>query len=274
LLNESTQRFNHVAQEQQKSILQQSSSLHQVAVTSEEFVAVAKNISENVTAVERSMADSLVSCKSGTKTLQGALQDMEVMKLQVEDLVNSIQALEKYNRQIAGVAELISEITDQLNLLALNAQIEAAGADLHGKRFSIVAQEVKRLSDTSKDSTSHIQKIIKRILGDISLLVESAQKSLQATRQSLQDMSKVADDINNIHEEIYRTHGLAEEIKMSAHQQTSAQEELSKAIAEVDSVTFQNAENISQEVGEAINNLSDLAQYLTLILETTVLKSQ
>ena len=274
LLNESIKRFNQIAQEQQNSILQQSSSLHQVAVTSEEFMAVARNISGNVSSLEQSMAHSRERCKSGSNTLQGALKDMEKMRLQVESLVASIQGLEKYNRQIAGVAELISKITDQLNLLALNAQIEAAGTHLHGKRFAVVAREVKRLSDTSKDSTANIQKIIGKVLGDIGYLTDSAQNTLQATRQSLLDMNKVAEDIKNIHQEIHRIHDMTQDIKTSIHQQTAAQEELSKSIAELDSLTFQNSENISKEVREAINNLSDLAQYLTLILETTVLKSQ
>ncbi|UCD83222.1 MAG: hypothetical protein JSU92_07810 [Deltaproteobacteria bacterium] len=272
-LNESTRHFNEVAREQKGGILQQSSALHQVTATSEEFVVTARAISENAGSVEQSAVQSLLSCQKEKESLEEAMQDMEALGRQVNSLVDDIRGLESHNRQIAGIVEIISEITDQLNLLALNARIEAAGAGAYGRRFSVVAQEVKRLAGTSKDSTAHIQEIIKQVLKDINRLVESAQRGLKATMRSLENMNKVAEDIQRIHDKINITHAMAQEIKVATHQQTTAQQELAHSLAEVDSLATENANSITKQVEFAITRLSDLAQYLTLILESTVLKS-
>ncbi len=272
-LNESTRKFNEVAREQKGGILQQSAALHQMTATSEEFVATARAISESAGSVEQSAVQSLLSCQKEKETLEDAMKDMEALGQQVDSLVADIREMESHNRQISGIVEIISEITDQLNLLALNARIEAAGAGPYGRRFSVVAQEVKRLAGTSKDSTIHIQEIIKKILKDISGLVKSAQKGLEATSRSLENMNKATQDIHRIHEEVVLTHAMAQEIKVATHQQTSAQQELAQSLAEVDSLATESASSMAEQVEGAITRLSDLAQYLTLILESTVLKS-
>lgn len=198
---------------------------------------------------------------------------MDIASGQVESLVENIRELEAHNRQISGIASIINEITDQLNLMALNAQIEAAGAGAYGRRFSVVAEEVKRLADNSRTSTASIQKIIKNVLGNVSALVDSAQLSLDATRRSLENMNAVGADLAAIDGEISRTHVLTREIKVSTHQQSTAQQELTQALAEVDSVTFSNAEKMTRQVEGAVTDLSDIAQYLTMTLETIIPKT-
>jgi len=271
-LNESIRQFNDVAQDQKRGIIQQSSALHQVATTSKEFVITSKTIFESTGSVENAATQSLSCCQKGEETLENVKKDMGALTEQVKSLVEDIHELGTHNQQIAGIVEIISEITDQLNLLALNAQIEAVGVGVAGKRFGVVAQEVKHLADTSKKATTRIQKTIRKIIEHIDKLVQDAQKSLEATSRSLEHMNEVANDIRLIHEQVDRTHILSQEIKVSTHQQSSAQEQLSEAIDEVDSLTIQNAETITEQVGKAITQLSDMAQYLSLILEETVLK--
>jgi len=205
--------------------------------------------------------------------LENAKHDIEELGGQVSELVNNIQQLGEHNEQISGIVEIISEVTDRLNLLALNAQIEAAGAGPYGKRFSVIAREVKHLADTSKKSTGHIQEIITTILKDIKHLVDSAQKGMKKTSRTMEHMGEVVNGIKSIHDEIARTHMMAQEIKVSTHQQTLAQKQLAQTIAEVDSIASKNSDLLNEQVENAITNLSDLAQYLTLILESTILRS-
>lgn len=273
-LNESIKKFNDVSQDQKKTIIQQSSSLHEIAVTSEEIVATSKSISENAGGVEQSALQSLSSCRKGNETLDTAMLEMQSLGGQVKNLVEDIHSLGEQNRHISEIAEVIIEITDQLNLLALNAQIEAVGAGVHGKRFSVVAQEVKRLADNSKNATARIQKNIKKILKDIDHLVDEAQKGLDATNKSIQRINDVANDIGNINEQVNHTHALSQEIKIQTNQQTSAQNQLAQSISEMDKMANESAVSISEQVTTAVMRLSDLAQFLTLILESTVLKTK
>ena len=81
---------------------------------------------------------------------------MARLKKQVQSIAESMLRLGENSQQIGGIVEIIDEISDQTNLLSLNAAIEAAGAGEAGKRFAIVAQEVKRLAERTVDATRQI----------------------------------------------------------------------------------------------------------------------
>lgn len=262
-------QLNKIIEEQKSVLNYQTTSIRQIAVTSEEVSASARTISKNTDELEQYAHKSISACERGKKALEDTMEDMKATSARVHHLVKNIREIEANNRLISEIAEIIHEITSQLNLLALNAQIEAAAAGPYGRRFAIVAQEVKRLSNISKESSLRIQDTVNIILDNVSHLVNSAQECLKATASSLENMTKANTDIQKIHEEISQTYSLTREIKISTHQQSIAQQELAHSLTEVDSATYQNIQNISSQIENAVNNLSDLAQYFSILLETS-----
>jgi methyl-accepting chemotaxis protein len=164
-------QLNKIIEEQKSVLNYQTTSIRQIAVTSEEVSASARTISKNTDELEQYAHKSISACERGKKALEDTMEDMKATSARVHHLVKNIREIEANNRLISEIAEIIHEITSQLSLLALNAQIEAAGAGPYGRRFAIVAQEVKRLSNISKESSLRIQDTVNIILDNVSHLV-------------------------------------------------------------------------------------------------------
>lgn len=270
-INDSTREFNKVSRTQKEWIVEQSSAIHELAVSSEEFVASAKKISENAADVGKAADASLARCKQGAEVLAVAAGDMETLHKKVRDIAGEIEELGQSVRKISGALEIIVELTDQLELLSLNAQLEAAGAGEHGRRFGVVAVEVQRLSDLSREATGGIADIIGAILADTEKSVASARQGRESTVAAMERMKEVVKEIGGINAEVKRTNVLANEIQMATRQQTTAQEDHLQTILDLDMQVQKNADHITGQVEAAVTQMSDLAQYLTLILESTIL---
>lgn len=178
-----------------------------------------------------------------------------------------INASHKPNREIAGIAELIGEIAHQINLISLNAQIEAAGAGPYGRRFAVVAETIKKLADSTTEATAQIQPIVAQMLGQIQGLVQAAEQSLAANMQVLYRMQEIVHEIRLVEDRVAQTHSLAQEIKISAKEQASAQQQLAQSLTELDSLSLHNAESMARQIENSITRITDLAQYITLLLD-------
>jgi len=106
----------------------------------------------------------------------------------------------------------------------------------------------------------------------IGILVESAKESMRATERSMVNISEVMVDIQNIHEEVASTHSKARQIKISTNQQTSAEQQLAQTLDDLDGVAVKNADMITNQLNASVTKLSDLAQYMTIVLESSFLK--
>ena len=124
---------------------------------------------------------------NGMQAVDDAIGGMGQLKEQVQSIAEAMLDLGENSQKIGGIVDIIDEISDQTNLLALNAAIEAAGAGEAGKRFSIVANEVKRLAERTVDAT-----------GQIKALIEEIQKATNSTIMLTEEGTKGVDSASNL----------------------------------------------------------------------------
>jgi len=255
-----------ISAQQASGATQQASAVQEVTTTSEEIAITAKMITANARSVETVADDTTHNCNAGRGDVANAIEGMSQVRSQVQGIARSMLELGDNSQKIGGIVEIIDEISDQTNLLALNAAIEAAGAGEAGKRFAIVAQEVKRLADRTVDATRQINGLIgeiQRATNNTIMVTEEGTKAVDAAA-SLVD--KVQLSFSSIMHTVQETSRTAKEITLSTQQQTSACEQMAETMSEVRDVAQQVAMS-ANETERAIAEILELAERLKEITE-------
>ena len=265
-LSTSANQLMAISAQQAAGANEQASAVQEATTTAAEIAATARQVSDNALRVEELAVQTGAAGGEGMEAVQSAVLGMQELKDQVQAIAEAMLELGENSQKIGGIVELIDEISDQTNLLALNAAIEAAGAGEAGKRFTIVANEVKRLAQRTVAAT-----------GQIKTLVESSQ---QATRETTRLsgagnqgvdaasalVTRIAEKLTRILAMVEQTTTAAREIKLSTQQQTSASDQMAETITEVRDVATQVAAS-ADEMSLAISDLTALAEQLRNTLE-------
>ncbi|WP_136512993.1 methyl-accepting chemotaxis protein [Geomonas edaphica] len=255
-----------ISAQQASGSTQQASAVQEVTTTSEEIAITAKMITANSKSVETVAEDTTKNCNGGREDVVNAIDGMGQVRSQVQSIAKSMLELGENSQKIGGIVEIIDEISDQTNLLALNAAIEAAGAGEAGKRFAIVAQEVKRLADRTVEATRQIKGLIseiQRATNNTIMVTEEGTKAVDAASHLVDKVQYSFATIQATAQETVRT---AKEITLSTQQQTSACEQMAETMSEVRDVAQQVALS-AHETERAIAEILELAQRLKEITE-------
>lgn len=265
-LSSSGSEIMAISAQQSAGATQQASAVQQAMTTAEEIAVTARQVAQNAIQVEAQAENANTAGNSSSIAVENALQGMGTLKVQIMTVAEAMVGLGQNSQQIGGIVNIIDEISAQTNLLSLNAAIEAAGAGEAGKRFSIVANEVKRLAERTAEATKQIKTLIEQIqraTNTTIILTEEGTKGVDAANLLV---ARVADELQEILGLIKETTSAAREIKYSTQQQTSASEELASTIVEVRDVAAQVASS-AQETSQAIVELTSLAERLKEMME-------
>jgi methyl-accepting chemotaxis protein len=255
-----------ISAQQASGSSQQASAVQEVTTTSEEIAITAKMITANAKSVESVAEDTARNCAGGSGDVANSIEGMSQVRSQVQIIAQSMLQLGDNSQKIGGIIEIIDEISDQTNLLALNAAIEAAGAGEAGKRFAIVAQEVKRLADRTVDATRQIKGLIgeiQRATNNTIMVTEEGTKAVDAASFLVDKVQHSFDSLMGTAQETSRT---AKEIALSTQQQTSACEQMAETMSEVRDVA-QHVALSATETERAIAEILELAERLKEITE-------
>jgi len=265
-LSSSANEMTAISAQQSSGAAEQAAAVQQVTTTSEEIAITAKQITDNARSVEALAAATNESCTDGTGDMTNATEGMARLRSQVQSIAASMLKLGDNSQKIGGIVEIIDEISDQTNLLALNAAIEAAGAGEAGKRFAIVAQEVKRLAERTVDATRQIKGLIEEIqkaTNSTIMVTEEGTKAVDAAAGLVDKINLSFTSIIGMVEETARS---AKEISLSTQQQTSACEQMAETMGEVRDVARQVAGS-ARETERAISEIMGLSENLKALVE-------
>ena len=265
-LSSSANEMMAISAQQSSGATEQASAVQQVTTTSEEIAITAKHVTDNARSVEAMAEETSRNCTAGTGDVTNAINGMERLKSQVQSIAESMLQLGENSQKIGGIVEIIDEISDQTNLLALNAAIEAAGAGEAGKRFAIVAQEVKRLAERTVDATRQIKGLIEEIQKATTSTIMVTEEGTKAVDKASALVDKVHDSFNSILGMVEETSRTAKEITLSTQQQTSACEQMAETMTEVRDVAQQVA-NSARETEKAIGEIMELTESLKVLME-------
>ncbi|MEA3192743.1 MAG: twitching motility protein PilJ [Betaproteobacteria bacterium] len=162
---------------------------------------------------------SLTAAGKGAGAVQNAIKGMNDIREQIQETSKRIKRLGESSQEIGEIVQLISDITEQTNVLALNAAIQAASAGEAGRGFTVVAEEVQRLGERSAEATKHISAIVKSIQRDTQDAVEAMERSTQGVVQG----AKTADEAGQALHDIERVSTQLAELIGSITQATQAQ---------------------------------------------------
>jgi methyl-accepting chemotaxis protein len=269
-LSTSANELMAISAQQASGSAEQASAVQQATTTSEEIAATAKQVSENAGRVETLADNAAASSTEGQEAVSTAVGGMSRLKDQVQSIAEAMLELGENSQKIGGIIDIIDEISDQTNLLSLNAAIEAAGAGEAGKRFSVVANEVRRLADRTADATNQVKTLIVQIqqaTNSTIMLTEEGSKGVDAASSLVANISEALEKITSA---VAETTSAASEIKLMTQQQTTASEQMTETIVEVRDVAVQVAAS-SQETTQSIAELTSLAERLQDLVEEDLL---
>lgn len=268
-LSSSASEMNAIIAGQVAGSTQQAVAVQEVTTTAEEIAVTARQITANSGTVESMAASTSLSCQKGTADVGRATDGMTNLRGQVQNIAESMILLGEHSQRIGGIVEIIDEISDQTNLLALNAAIEAAGAGESGKRFAIVAQEVRRLAERTVVATRQIKGLVEAIQKSTNSTVMVTEEGLKAVDHAAHLVEDVQHSFKGIMTMVDETLRASKEIALSTQQQTSACEQLAGTMSEVRDVSLQTVTGL-RETELAIVELSNLAEQLKVLMEEEI----
>lgn len=250
----------------ESSSTEQAAAIHETTATMEELKHASAQIAENAGAVARVAEETLNSARSGRGAIAEFIQAMQQIRADGVAVSESITKLLRRVERIGTVVEVIDEIADRSDLLALNAALEGSRAGEAGKGFSIVAAEMRRLAENVLDSTKEIKNLITEIREATAAAAAAADASRQATEAGERLGSVAASAVEGILSGVQETSDAARVINLATQQQRTATEQVVASMGEIEEVTRQTTQASKQATGAAAE-LTQLAGRLSELIK-------
>ncbi|MDK9725741.1 MAG: methyl-accepting chemotaxis protein [Sterolibacteriaceae bacterium MAG5] len=205
--------------------------------------------------------------RKGSAVIHSAADEMGKIADSVESSSSIIATLEQQSNEISAVVNVIKEIADQTNLLALNAAIEAARAGEQGRGFAVVADEVRKLAERTTASTQEIAATIQQIQGGTKNAVQSMVAGVEQVRSGTELAQQAGASIVEIESEAQRVVGVVNDITNSLKEQTAASNEIARNIENIASMVEEN-NSAAARAATAAHQLEELAAGLSRSIGT------
>jgi len=257
----SSAELQSAANQQATGAREQATAMSEITTTISELLATSRQIAESAQRVAHIAGQTVSSARSGENTVEQAHESIGSIRRQVDLVVNHMLELGKKSQQIGAVLDIVSELAEQTNILAINATIEAAGAGEAGKRFAVVADEIRELADRVASSTKEIRTLIDDVRSAVNTTVMATETGSKAVDSGSRQFGDVAVAFKQIAGLVTATTEAAREIELSTKQQTSAVEQVNIAIASV-AQTTKETEVSSGQTLETVSQLASLSRDL------------
>jgi len=261
----STSQISTAINEQAAAISEQAAAVAETTSTIEEVRQAAEQTSDRTQVVSDMAANSLELANHGLQTVNKSEESMQNLKEQVRTIAETILALSEQTQQIGEIITTVNDIADQSNLLALNAAMEAARAGEAGRGFAVVAGEVRTLAELSKQATRQVSSILGEIQKAANTAVMVTEQGTKRAEDGVELAKATAETIRLIREHTQQVASSAQQIAASTRQQLSGMEQVTHAMANINTGANQSQLGIRQ-IEEAAHNLNDLATQLVNIL--------
>jgi len=262
----SSAELQSAANQQATGAKEQATAMSEITTTISELLATSRQIAESAQRVAQIAEQTAEAARLGEGTVDEAHESIGGIRRQVDLIVGHMLELGKKSQQIGAVLDIVSELAEQTNILAINATIEAAGAGEAGKRFTIVAEEIRKLADRVGGSTKEIRTLIDDVRGAVNTTVMATETGSKAVDAGSGKFGDVAAAFKRIAGSVATTMEAAREIELSTKQQTSAVEQVNVAIADVAQTTKETEASSSQTLQTA-SQLATLSKDLLRVVQ-------
>jgi methyl-accepting chemotaxis protein len=249
------------ATQNESSTSAQASSIHETTATMEELKGASHQIAENAQMVASIAEQTLSGAKTGEGAIKAFMSSMEKVRHNAIEVDDAIAKLSKRVERIGTVVEVIDEIADRSDLLALNAALEGAKAGEAGRGFSIVAAEMRRLAENVMESTKEIKNLITEIREATHAAKEASDGNKRMAGEGEKLGGHAMQSVSGILSGIQETSDAARVIHLATQQQRTATEQVVQSMGEIEEVTRQ-AQSGSKQATGAASELTKLAERL------------
>jgi methyl-accepting chemotaxis protein len=243
------------ANQQATGLREQATAMSEITTTITELLVTSRQIAESAQRVAQIAEQTVGGARSGQGTVDMAQDAINGIRRQVDQIVDYMLNLGKKSQQIGAVLDIVAELAEQTNILAINATIEAAGAGDSGKRFAVVADEIRKLADRVSGSTKEIRVLIDDVRSAVNTTVMATETGSKAVETGSEQFGEVAEGFRQIADLVATTTDAAREIELSTKQQTTAVEQVNLAIASV----AQASHETEASAGQTLQTASELA---------------
>lgn len=250
---------------QERSVLDQTNSVHETTTIIEELGGFALQSAGQADGAAGGARQALVLAEGGTQTVGRTIEGISGLRDQVTAIANQIIRLSEQTGQISTVSDLVADLANQTNMLALNAGVEAARAGEHGRGFAVVAGEIRKLADQSKKSADRINSLVHEVQAAINSTVmvtdegtKKATVGIELAEETGEVFAGIADSINQVFVN-------TQQIAQSAKQQAVTVQQVVAAMNVINLGAKETATGIIQ-VKDATKDLNKAAENLEAVV--------
>ncbi|MBN8894043.1 MAG: type IV pili methyl-accepting chemotaxis transducer N-terminal domain-containing protein [Rhodanobacter sp.] len=244
----------NAAEQQAQQITSATSAINQIVSSMD---VVSKDSAESADVAERSVKIA----SRGAEVVRETISGMDSIRDQIQETSKRIKRLGESSQEIGSIVELINDIAEQTNILALNAAIQAASAGEAGRGFAVVADEVQRLAERSTSATKRIETLVQTIQSDTNEAVNSMEQTtaeVVAGARLAEDAGSALGDIERVSHDLS---ALIQNISTAAREQSAAATDISVSMNAIQEITSQTSQGASQ-TADSIGTLAQLASDL------------
>ena len=254
-MQSSSAELQSASSQQASGSKQQATAMNEITTTISELLATSRQIAESAERVVQIAEQTGGAARAGDATVDRGQDAINGIRRQVDLIVNHMLELGKKSQQVGAVLEIVSELAEQTNILAINATIEAAGAGEAGRRFAVVADEIRKLADRVGGSTKEIRELVDDVRSAVNTTVMTTETGAKAVDAGAKQFIDVAAAFRQISELVATTTAAAKEIGLSTKQQSTAVEQVNVAATNV----AQAARETEASTGQTLQTASQLA---------------
>ncbi|MFN3077723.1 MAG: methyl-accepting chemotaxis protein, partial [Alphaproteobacteria bacterium] len=242
-----------------------SASVAEITSTMEELSASSLQISEHSGSVVEIATQAWEGSKKGAEAMELMTRKMASIHEENQNSLREIIELGRTSKEISKVMQIINAIADQTKLIAFNAALEAASAGEAGRRFGVVAAEIRRLADSVTESTDDIEGKVNQIQDTIARLVITSEKGAGGIAEGTAAAVATASHLNDLVEASHLTTSAAQQISASTQQQKIAANQVVVALREIMTASNHTAQSMVQ-LTEVSRNMAALSSELDVLV--------
>ena len=256
-----TQNMTSISKQTAEGVLTQKSEINQVATAMDKMTESVQEVARTAGETAQAAQNADEEAQAGKEIVTEAVGAINMLASEVENASEKLNSLEGDIGNIGAIVDVIRGITEQTNLLALNAAIEAARAGEHGRGFAVVADEVRTLASRTQDSTHEIEEMVSRLQSGAQAAVSVMDDGRNRAKDSVEKAGKAGEALDTIAAMITTMDQMSASIASAANEQSAVAEDINRGIATISQVAEHTAEGAGGTTS-AVEEMTTLTAHL------------